>query len=34
MFRCKCHIIWMLKYRFKILKENVEHDLHRCIHAL
>lgn len=33
-WRCKYHIVWTPKYRFKILKGNVGKELYRSIYIL
>ncbi len=33
-WRCKYHIVWALKFRFKILKGNVAKEPHRSIYIL
>lgn len=33
-WRCKYHIVWTPKYRFKILKDNVGKELYRSIYIL
>ncbi len=33
-WRCKYHIVWTPKYRFKILKGNVGKELYRLIYIL
>ena len=33
-WRCKYHIVWTPKYRFKILKGNVARELYKSIYIL
>lgn len=33
-WRCKYHIVWTLRYRFKILKGNVAKELYKSIYIL
>ncbi|MDT3321655.1 transposase, partial [Shewanella sp. SP1S2-4] len=33
-WRCKYHIVWTPKYRFKILKGNLGKELYRSIYIL
>ncbi|HHD7473776.1 TPA: IS200/IS605 family transposase [Klebsiella oxytoca] len=33
-WRCKCHIVWTPKYRFKILKDKFGKELYRTIYIL
>jgi putative transposase len=30
-WHCQYHVIWVLKYRFRVLKGEVAHEVHNCI---